>query len=90
LSIEKRRGQARIFNDFHYFVRADAHASGISGGRSTGVIHSLSLAAAFADTICVRPSSPCVRTVLITNSNLNVPTKVPALPAPPFAAATAS
>src|ERR1700722_17442657 len=91
LSIEKRRGQERIVNDFHYFARADAHAIGIGGGGSTGGIHSLSPVVAFADAVRVRPSSPCDRTTkgvpsLITNSNLEPADKVPASFMPPRAA----
>jgi hypothetical protein len=91
LSIEKRRGQVRIVNDFHYFARADAHAIGIGGGGSTGGIHSLSPVVAFADAVRVRPSSPCDRTIkgvpsLITNSNLEPADKVPASFMPPRAA----
>jgi hypothetical protein len=91
LSIEKRPEQVWIFNDFHYFARVDAYCVGISG--STGGIHSLFPVVAFAGTIRARPSSPCDRTTkrapsLIINSNLQPADTVPALPAPPFAAAT--
>jgi hypothetical protein len=79
----------RIFNDFYYFAHADANCVGISG--STGGIHSLFPVVAFAD-IRARPSSPCDRTTKgfpsLIISNLEPADKVPALPAPPFAAAT--